>query len=157
VKTPAPFRFFRSQRGDSLVEVAIVAPVLVILVLGIVEFGRAWYLQNEMAGAAQAGAIYGSQNPTDTSGMQTVAQNNAPDVAAASDVTGLAAAASWGCECSDGTAASANCTTTPTSCSGTVIDYVTVKVSATYKPAFRFPGSSTSFTLAQTVTMRSAQ
>lgn len=150
-----PTKFFRCQRGDSLVEVAITASVLVILILGVVEFGRAWYLENEMAGAAQAGAVFGSQNPTDTSGMQTVAQNNAPDVAAAADISGFGATASWGCECSDGTLASASCATYPTACTATVIEYVKVKVSATYNPAFKVPGLSSSYSLAQTVTMRS--
>lgn len=150
-----PCKFFRSERGDSLVEVAVAAAVLVTLVLGIVEFGRAWYLQNEMAGAAQAGAVFGSQNPTDTGGMQTVAQDNAPDVSSAGDISSFAATASWGCECSDGTGASASCKATPT-CSATVVDYVTVKVSGTYTPSFRFPGSASSLTLSRSVTMRSA-
>jgi Flp pilus assembly protein TadG len=136
---------------------AIAAPVLLLLALGILEFGRVWYLENELAGAAQAGAIYGSQNPTDTTGMKTVAANNASDVSSAVDVTGFTTSATWGCECStaQGTG-SVNCAATP-SCTYNVVDYVIVTVSATYKPIFAWPGSPQSIALSQTVRMRGAQ
>jgi len=149
------FGFLRGQRGDGLVEMAIATPVLLLLALGILEFGRIWYLENELAGAAQAGAIYGSQNPTDTAGMQTVAANNASDVSSAVDVTGFTASASWGCECSTTGVSSTSCSSTP-SCADNIVDYVQVTVQASYKPIFRWPGSSTSIALSQSVRMRGA-
>ena len=136
-------------------EVAVAIPMLLLLFLGVVEFGRVWYLQNETEGAAQAGAIYGTQNPTDTTGMQTVAKDNAPDVSSAGDVTGFKVSSSWGCECSDGTNASASCSTYP-SCTVNAVDYATVTVSGTYKPFFTFPGLPSSIPLSASVTMRGA-
>ncbi len=136
---------------------AIAAPVLLLLALGILEFGRVWYLEGELAGAAQAGAIYGSQNPTDTTGMKTVAMDNAQDVSSAVDVTAFNTSATWGCECATVQGAgSANCATTP-SCPANVVDYVVVTVAATYKPILRWPGSPVSIVLYQTVRMRGAQ
>jgi len=155
VRSIFKFHFFQSQRGDSLLETAIAAPVLLLLTLGIVEFGRAWYLQNELAGAAQAGAIYGSQNPTDTEGMETVAKDNAPDVSSATDVSGFSATASWGCECSTTGVASASCASAPT-CSYNVVDYVLVTVSATYKPFVEWPGLPESIPLSEKIRMRGA-
>lgn len=134
---------------------AIATPILLLLALGILEFGRVWYLENELAGAAQAGAIYGSQNPTNTTGMQTVATDNAPDVSSAVDVTGFTATATWGCACATSGVSSASCSTTP-SCSYNIVDYVQVTVAATYKPIFRWPGSPKTITLSQSVRMRGA-
>jgi len=42
-----------NDKGQSLVEFALVVPILLILVLGIVEFGRAWMTKNIMTGAAR--------------------------------------------------------------------------------------------------------
>ena len=41
------------ERGQSLVEFALVVPLLVLLVIGIAEFGRAWMTQNILTGAAR--------------------------------------------------------------------------------------------------------
>jgi Flp pilus assembly protein TadG len=138
-----------SERGSSLVEVALLMPVLLALLLAATDLGRAFYLMNEVAGAAHAGAMYGSQNPTDTADMQTVATSNAPDV------SGIGATASYGCECSDGTQSSASCGTTPSCASLTEVYYVKVKASATYTPMIPWPKFGSSFTLSDTVEMRS--
>lgn len=45
----------RRDRGAAAVEFALVLPVLLVLVLGIVEFGRAYYYQTTVSGAAREG------------------------------------------------------------------------------------------------------
>jgi Flp pilus assembly protein TadG len=42
-----------NEKGQSLVEFALVVPLLLILVLGIEEFGRAWMAKNILTGAAR--------------------------------------------------------------------------------------------------------
>lgn len=49
-------RGLRSERGAAAVELALVLPVLLVLVLGIVEFGRAFQVQATLAAAAREGA-----------------------------------------------------------------------------------------------------
>lgn len=44
------------ERGQSLVELAIVLPVLLALVVGIFEFGRAWNVYQVITNAAREGA-----------------------------------------------------------------------------------------------------
>jgi len=44
-----------SERGAAAVEFALVLPVLLILVLGIVEFGRAYNVQTTLSAAAREG------------------------------------------------------------------------------------------------------
>ena len=49
-------RMVRGEQGQALVEVALVLPVLLILMLGILEFGRAWYTKQVVTDAAREGA-----------------------------------------------------------------------------------------------------
>ncbi len=58
-----------SERGQSLVEVAVSVTFLMLLVAGIVDFGIAFFSYVALQDAAQEGAIYGSINPTDTAGI----------------------------------------------------------------------------------------
>jgi Flp pilus assembly protein TadG len=45
----------REQRGASAVEFALIVPLLVLLVLGIVEFGHAFQVQGTLSAAAREG------------------------------------------------------------------------------------------------------
>ncbi len=137
------------ERGNSLVELALLLPFLLMLLVGVVDFGRAYYLELEVASAAHAGALYGTQNPTDTANMQTAATLDA------SEVPGITATATYGCECSDGTSASASCTATPSCTSpATVVNYVEVDTSAPYTPWLTYPGVSLPSTLTGSARMR---
>jgi Flp pilus assembly protein TadG len=42
-----------NEKGQNLVEFALVVPLLLLLVFGIAEFGRAWMTQNILTGAAR--------------------------------------------------------------------------------------------------------
>ena len=62
---------WRGRAGQSLVEMAMVLPVLAFLTFGLLDFGRAYYFQVSITNAAREGArvailnIYtGPQNPT---------------------------------------------------------------------------------------------
>jgi Flp pilus assembly protein TadG len=69
-----------SQRGQSLVELALSLMVILMLLMGAIDFGVALFAYVSMRDAAQDGAIYGSINPTDQTGIKY------RSVAAASDV-----------------------------------------------------------------------
>ncbi len=49
----------RSQSGASLIELGIITPLLLLLALGAIDFGRAYYLSIEVTNAARAGVQYG--------------------------------------------------------------------------------------------------
>lgn len=51
--TRRPGRIRRSERGQALVEFALVTPVLLLLILGLVEFARAWNTQQVLTDAAR--------------------------------------------------------------------------------------------------------
>lgn len=43
----------KNEKGQNLVEFALVVPMLLLLVFGIAEFGRAWMTRNILTGAAR--------------------------------------------------------------------------------------------------------
>lgn len=151
MKMRNPFELLRSDGGASLVEMAILLPLFMLLMAIAVDLGRAYYLVLELQGAANAAVAYGVQNPTDTAGMQTAAQDNAPNV------PGLTVGThSYGCECSDGTSYSANCVSVP-ACTGlTEVYRVNVTVTATYKPLFPWPAIASTMSFSSSASMRSA-
>jgi len=57
-------KHIKSERGQSLVELAISITILVYLLAGAVEFGMAFFQFVQLRDAAQEGALYGSMNPT---------------------------------------------------------------------------------------------
>lgn len=150
-KEKGRFNLLRCDDGGSLVELALVMPLFLLLMLGALDFGRAYYLSIEIAGAAHAAAVYGSQNPTDTTGMTAAAQDDAPNVPNLSVET-----PTYGCECADGTSYSATCTTAPSCPSNNAVYRVNVTVTATYTTMFPWPGIPSSMSLSSSASMRSA-
>lgn len=122
----------RFSDGASLVELALVIPLCLVLLAGAIDFGQAFYVATEVTAAAHAGAIYGVENPGDVSGMESAAKQGAVEL------SGLSASATYGCECSDGSSATASCSSTP-SCTYNYVNYVDVIASASYVPALRYP------------------
>nr|EUJ13980.1 membrane protein [Ralstonia solanacearum P673] len=68
----------RRMQGAAGVEFALVFPLLLLVVFGIVEFGAAWYdksvITNASREAARAGVVFSSPVPSTTK-IQTVATN----------------------------------------------------------------------------------
>ncbi len=52
-------RFRRSDAGQALVEFALVMPVVLLMLVGIIEFGRAWNVQQVITDAAREGCRQG--------------------------------------------------------------------------------------------------
>jgi Flp pilus assembly protein TadG len=67
----------RSPRGQELAEYALALPIFLLLVLGIVDMGRAVYYSSALHNAARDGARYGVVNPTDTAGIESVVRTMA--------------------------------------------------------------------------------
>ena len=65
--------FRRFARGQSIVEFALVAPLLILLVLALFDFGRAVYAYNAISNAAREGARVAIVDQTVTSGIPVAA------------------------------------------------------------------------------------
>lgn len=137
----------RPRRGNATVEFALVAPLILLLLAGTVDFGRLIRASICVADAARAGAQFGSlsvANSSNTSGMQTAAINAAPDI------DGVTATAVKSCQCTDGTAVS--CTASCTG--GKMLVYVKVTASVTCTPVFSYPGLGYTGTTSSSASMR---
>ena len=67
------------QRGNALVEAGLIAPVMFLMLSGVIDFGRAFYYTDAAASAARAGAQFGIQSPatfTNYTGMEIAALND---------------------------------------------------------------------------------
>ncbi len=65
-----------SQRGQSIVEVALVLPLLALLLTGLLDFGRAFFVSVALNDAAAEGAVYAAARPTDTDGITARARGS---------------------------------------------------------------------------------
>jgi len=54
---------FREKKGQSILELALILPIMLTLILGITEFGRAWMAMNVLTGAVREGARLASVTP----------------------------------------------------------------------------------------------
>ncbi len=52
--------FFRKEKAQTMVEFALVFPVLLVITYGIIEFGRMVFIYAEVTNAAREGARYGA-------------------------------------------------------------------------------------------------
>jgi len=123
-----------AQDGTSIVEFAILAPVLAFLLIAMVDVGRGAYYGILAANAARAGAQYGAINTTtanDVAGMQNAAKQDASNLSWTVNATPL-------CSVNGGTPAICN-----VSGSGPLtntIYYVKVQVTASFPTLITYPG-----------------
>ncbi len=66
-----------AERGQSLAEFALTFAVLMLIILGIVDFSRAVLARNVIASAAREAARYGTVAPSDDEGIAAVATRQA--------------------------------------------------------------------------------
>ena len=146
-----------SESGQSLVEVALMLPFLLLLALGVIEIGRYAYVSILVANAARAGAAYGSQNHFDA------AQNGIIVTAADNDfqnngqpVSNLTVTKAYLCQCDNaGTFTTlANCTTGV--CPAGQHEEVSLQVTATgtFTSLFSYPGIPPTIVVTDTATLR---
>jgi Flp pilus assembly protein TadG len=159
LRIPHAHANLRLQAGQSLLEFALVTPLLLALLIGGIELGRYAYIGILVGNAARAGAAFGSQ------GLVYSAQTGNITAAAVNDFqnngqTGLAVTSSTSCGCdSGGTTTSAVCSTSISPSAGTCgsghwVVMVSVTASGTFTALFNYPGVPPSITVSRTSTMR---
>jgi len=68
----------KNKRGQSLVELGVSLPVLLLILLGTIDFGMAIFSYSILRDAAQEGALYGSFNPSNKAEIENRARNISP-------------------------------------------------------------------------------
>lgn len=66
-----------AEHGQSLVELALVLPVFLLLILGMIDLGRAAIIMTTLDGAAREGARYATLAPADSAGITAAARRTA--------------------------------------------------------------------------------
>lgn len=154
---------FGDDRGAAMIELALTAPLFILMMMGAIEMGRVAYYAIEVENAARAGASYGAENignANQSSTIQQAAKNDAPDIA---NLVVVSPGSTCVCETYSTTnGASFNPTSGTTSCSSStitscttetstsiqsVIQYVTVSTQATVDPIVHIAGLPTTYTL----------
>jgi hypothetical protein len=139
----------RSQnRGSAILELVIAVPILVLIAIGVAEFGRLYRTSIALSHAVKTGAQYGAQDnakAADAAGIAQMVRNDA------SPVTLDSISSSRFCRCPDGT--SPDCGTT---CPGYGPPEVFVRVRAKKTQNFilRYPGLPPSVVVVDTAVMR---
>ena len=65
----------RNEGGQSLLELAIMLPVLLILLMGLLDLGRLYYGFVAVTDAAGEGATFGAMHPSDRSAIEARARD----------------------------------------------------------------------------------
>ena len=163
---------FRAQRGQALMEFAILLPFMLVLALGLIEVGRYAYISILVGNAARAGAAYGARGllqAGDQTGISTAALNDFAGTATSGsgntnglDPSTLNVSSFDTCGCDiNGTISvetQALCDptpgSTPPSCAGHWIITVHVTATGTYQSLFHYPGIPGSLNVSDTTNMR---
>jgi Flp pilus assembly protein TadG len=136
------------DQGTSLLEMALLLPVLLLLILGIIEVGRYAELSIMVANAARSGVQYGAQSladAADITGIQNAATYDAPMTPP------LVVSSSVICYCS-GSVCNGPCVAP-----NTEIVYLHVTTTGTFTSLFAYPGLPSFAAVNSVAQMRVAQ
>lgn len=142
----------RGSRGQSTVELALIMPVLIMILLLGMDFGRLFYASIAVNNAAWAGAQYGAQNLTaaaNSSGMVTAA------LADGVNITGLTVPTATQCTCKPGSSV-ARCPANYCTYNSDAT-FVQVGTQAPFHTLATYPGIPSSITLTGSAIMQVQQ
>lgn len=124
-------RLRKAVGGNIAVEFAICAPVALVMLAGLFDFGRGVSDAMQLRSAARAGAEYATRFPSDTEGIR-----QAVILSGSLDAEATAVASVSFCECADGVSVAC----TGTCASGVVRTFVRVSVSQPFEGILPYPG-----------------
>ena len=117
-------RMVNDRRGSAAIEFALIVPVLLLFIGGLVDFGRAFYYQTELSQALRSGMQYVLKAPTDSAGIASV-------IAQSTSLPITVGAPATFCQCYDGS--NVSCTATCT-IPGAMRSYVRLDASYAWTP-----------------------
>jgi Flp pilus assembly protein TadG len=136
-----------ARRAIATVEFALMAPLLMLLLSGVLDYAMLLRTATCAANASRAGSAYGSQSSitsVDYTGMQSAALNSSPNV------TGMTATATRSCQCSGGSSVSC----TGTCANGKMMIYVQVTTQIAAHTIFNYSALNFSNMTTSRVSMR---
>lgn len=146
----------KGERGAALVELAVVVPLLALILVGTIDFGRVFRTAMVVTNAARAGALAGASTLA-ASTNATMMRSTADAVFAANGLaTGPATSAGRLCYCAaaNGNFGGAVACTTVCGSGQPVVVLVTVTAERTFSLLGPFPGNWNSVTIRRASTAR---
>jgi Flp pilus assembly protein TadG len=140
-------KFWRADAGGAALELIVILPLILLLLIGVADYGRAFFTSVAVTNAARAGAEFGAQGPStsgDTVSMRKFAQSDAQEAGS------ITVSARRYCEC-------AGVSHACTACAGGEAPAVFVEVTATkaLSMLLPYPGLPRTVTISRTATFRS--
>lgn len=86
----------KKEQGQSLVELALSFTLILLVLAGAVDFGRAFFALIALRDAAQEGVIYASMNPDDVPGIQQRVQESSDSPIEMADIPETYIDITWG-------------------------------------------------------------
>lgn len=133
-------------RGSSIVEFALMTPMIVSILMGVADFGLAVNEKMRLVSASRAGVQSGYDNSSNVSAITQAVQG-----ATGLNAQSIAVVVSNSCGCADGSTVA---------CGGTCVNggalrsYVTVAVSENYSLLLNYPGFPNPIMLSASTTLR---
>jgi hypothetical protein len=130
-------RLWTETQGLGAIEFGFIAPLLLTMLLGVMDFGMAFWQQLEIANAADAGAQWGMSNSYNAGSIVTVAQS-------ATNLSSVSVSSTNPCGCASNTGIASgygtppNCTACPDG--STAQQYIVVDTHICYSTIFQWPG-----------------
>ena len=145
--TPGKSR--RAAGGQTIIELGLLLPLLLLLLFGAGDLARAFYTSVTLTNAAGVGAMFGSRSvdaASDVAGITQAARNDAQNL------IGMVVTATKYCQCSDGS--SILCSST--SCAGGARSrlYSSVTTQYLFRTLASYPGIPPQLLLTKRVVMR---
>ena len=139
----------KAESGQSMIEFALMLPLLCVLLVGIVELGRAAAITIGVNNAATAAAEYASQSEADAQNTTQIVQTATEDFNINNSMT---VSTTHGCSCDTGTGSSCTAPVQDGTCAGfscddgdTIVECVEVDTHASWTPILTYPGVPSSF------------
>jgi Flp pilus assembly protein TadG len=143
--------FRRGEIGGAMLEFAVAVPILVLLGIGVADFGRAFFTGIRVASAVRSAAQYGGRQGVSSAANSTEIIQAARDDA---DDQTLSVTPSYFCKCADGTTPDCTTGSCPGYGDGTVEVFVKVVATKTVNFVFRYPGIPSSLTYRDSAVIR---
>lgn len=142
----------RSEQGGAMVELAVVLPVLILIAIGVMDYGRVFFTSIAVSNAARAGAEWGARGEGVNSDKFTEMQNFAKLEGAQAGTITVTANRTCRCGLTVVTCATA------ADCGGgygPAAEFIDVTASKTVTLLIKYPGLPASINISRTATFRS--
>jgi Flp pilus assembly protein TadG len=129
------------ERGAALIEFALILPLLMLVLIGIIEMGRVAYFSIEVANAAHAGAQYGALGYSNgNTNMRVVANKDGQNSISSFTTVAQYVCACWNPTTGVETPASPSVNGCGSTCAtgGHLVTYAQVSVTGTIRTLFNY-------------------